>query len=82
MCEVAITGGCHATGCAVLGLVRLTGTTRIHSLKRKDQAGHVEYWKAVCGESRMHGVDGGKERKLLPIRTKGLAIVPRQRPTS
>jgi hypothetical protein len=50
-------------------LVRLTGATQIHHLKRKDQLGHVEYWKAGCGESRMSGVDGGKERKLLPIRT-------------
>jgi hypothetical protein len=54
----------------VLELVRLTGATLIHHLKRKDQAGHVENWKAGCGESRVSGVDGGKERKLLPIRTK------------
>jgi hypothetical protein len=40
---------------------------------RLDQAGHVEYWKAQCGESRMLRLGGGKERKLLPIRTKGLA---------
>jgi hypothetical protein len=65
----------------VLGLVRLTGATRLHHLKRKDQAGHVEYWKAQCGESRMLRLGGGKERKLLPIRTKGLAIVPRRPPT-
>ena len=65
-------GGCHATGCAVLELVRLTGATQIHHLKRKDQLGHVEYWKAGCGESRMSGVDGGKEGKLLPIRTPGI----------
>ena len=32
--------------------------------------GHVEYWKAQCGESRMLRLGGGKERKLLPIRTK------------
>ena len=44
------------------------GQTPIHHLKRKDQPGHVEYWKAGCGESRTSGVDGGKERKLLPIR--------------
>jgi hypothetical protein len=62
-------GGCHATGCAVLELVRLAGATQIHRLKRKGQLGHVEYWNAGCGESRMSGVDGGKERKLLPIRT-------------
>ena len=31
--------------------------------------GHVEYWKAQCGESRMLRLGGGKERKLLPIRT-------------
>ena len=54
----------------MLGLVRLDGVTQIHHLKRKDQLGHVEYWKAGCGESRMSGVDGGKEHKLLPIRTK------------
>ena len=54
----------------MLGLVRLAGVTRIHSLKRKDQAGHVEYWKAQCGESRMLRLGGGKGRKLLPIRTK------------
>jgi hypothetical protein len=59
----------------VLGLVRLTGLTRLHHLKRKDQAGHVEYWKAQCGESRMLRLGGGKERELLPIRTKGLASV-------
>jgi hypothetical protein len=53
----------------VLELVHLNGATRIHSLKRKDQAGHVEYWKAQCGESRMLRLGGGKERKLLPIRT-------------
>jgi hypothetical protein len=56
----------------VLGLVRLAGATRIHSLTRKDQAGHVEYWKAQCGESRMLRLGGGKERKLLPIRTNVL----------
>jgi hypothetical protein len=32
--------------------------------------GHVEYWKAQCGESRMLRLGGGKGRKLLPIRTK------------
>src|SRR5260370_21132166 len=64
---------CHATGCAVLRLVRLNGATRIHSLKRKDQAGHVEYWKAQCGESRMLRLGGGKERKLLPIRTVAIS---------
>ena len=53
----------------MLELVHLNGATRIHSLKRKDQAGHVEYWKAQCGESRMLRLGGGKERKLLPIRT-------------
>lgn len=62
--------GCHATGCAVLELVRLTGATRVHHLTRKDQAGHVEYWKAQCGESRMLRLGGGKGRKPLPIRTK------------
>jgi hypothetical protein len=56
----------------VLELVRLAGATRIHHLKRKDQAGHVEYWKAQCGESRMLRLGGGKERKLLPIRTRWL----------
>jgi hypothetical protein len=54
----------------VLGLVRLNGATRFHSFKRKDPTGHVEYWKAACGETRLSGLDGGKERKLLPIRTK------------
>jgi len=53
-----------------LKLVRLNGETRIHRLKRKDQKGHVEYWKAQCGESRMLRLDGGKGRKALPIRTK------------
>ena len=43
--------------------------------------GHVEYWKAQCGETRMLRLEGGKERKLLPIRTKGLAMVPRRPPT-
>jgi hypothetical protein len=43
---------------------------------RLDQTGHVEYWKAQCGESRMLRLGGGKERKLLPIRTKGLAEIP------
>jgi hypothetical protein len=55
----------------VLGLVRLTGATRLHHLKRKDRAGHVEYRKAQCGESRTLRLGGGKERKFLPIRTKG-----------
>jgi hypothetical protein len=36
--------------------------------------GHVEYRNAVCGESRMYGVDAGKERKLLPMHTKPLNI--------
>ena len=53
----------------MLELVHLTGATRVHHLKRKDQVGHVEYWKAQCGESRMLRLGGGKERKLLPIRT-------------
>jgi hypothetical protein len=52
-------------------LVHLTGATRLHHLTRKDQAGHVEYWKAQCGESRMLRLGGGKGRKLLPIRTNG-----------
>jgi len=54
----------------VLELVRLTGATLIHHLKRKGQAGHVKYWKAQCGESRMLRLGGGKGRKPLPIRTK------------
>lgn len=62
----------------MLGLVRLTGATRLHHLTRKDQAGHVEYRKAQCGESRMLRLGGGKERKFLPIRTKGSAKIPRQ----
>jgi hypothetical protein len=53
----------------VLELVRFTGVTLIHSLKREDRPGHVEYWKAQCGETRPLRLDGGKERKLLPIRT-------------
>ncbi len=31
--------------------------------------GHVEYWKAQCEETRMLRLEGGKERKLLPILT-------------
>src|SRR5213080_3937527 len=31
--------------------------------------GHVEYWKAQCGETRLLRLEGGKERKLLPILT-------------
>jgi len=50
-------------------LVRLNGATQIHHLIRKDRTGHVEYWKAQCGETRPLRLDGGKERKLLPIRT-------------
>ncbi len=53
----------------MLKLVRLAGVTQILHLKRKNLIGYVEYWNAGCGESRMSGVDGGKERKLLPIRT-------------
>jgi hypothetical protein len=53
----------------VLQLVRLKEETLIHHLNRKDRIGHVEYWKAQCGETRMLRLDGGKERKLLPIRT-------------
>jgi hypothetical protein len=61
------------TGCAVLELVRLTGVTQIHHLKRKNLRGYVEYWNAGCGESRMSGVDAGKERKLLPMHTSRVA---------
>jgi hypothetical protein len=53
----------------VLELVRLTGATQIPHLKRKNQRGYVEYWKAGCGESRTSGVEGGKGRKALPIPT-------------
>jgi hypothetical protein len=53
----------------VLELVRLNGVTQVHSLKRKDQAGHVEYWKAQCGESRTLRLEGGKGREALPIPT-------------
>jgi hypothetical protein len=56
----------------VLELVRLNGATQIHYLTRKDQRGHVKYWKAQYGESRLLRLGGGKERELLPIRTKGL----------
>ena len=52
--------GCHATGFAVLELVRLIGATQILHLKRKNQIGYVEYWNAGCGESRTSGVDAGK----------------------
>jgi hypothetical protein len=51
-------------------LVRLTGVTQIPHPKRKNQIGYVEYWNAGCGESRMSGVDAGKERKLLPMHTR------------
>jgi hypothetical protein len=54
----------------VLELVRLTGATQIPRFKRKNQIGYVEYWNAGCGESRMSGVDAGKERKLLPMHTR------------
>src|SRR6266852_5458670 len=50
-------------------LVRLNGATQIHHLIRKDRTGYVEYWNAQCGETRPLRLDGGKERKLLPIRT-------------
>ena len=53
----------------MLELVRLTGVTQIHHLKRKNLIGYVEYWNAGCGESRTSGVDAGKERKLLPMHT-------------
>jgi hypothetical protein len=53
----------------VLELVRLTGETQIHYLKRKGRIGHVEYWKAQCGESRTLRLEGGKGRKALPIPT-------------
>ena len=64
----------------MLELVRLKGATQIHHLKRKDRTGHVEYWKAQCGESRMLRLGGGKERKLLPIRTKGPSSDTARRP--
>jgi hypothetical protein len=51
-------------------LVRLTGATQIPRFKRKNLMGYVEYWNAGCGESRMSGVDAGKERKLLPMHTR------------
>jgi hypothetical protein len=54
----------------VLELVRLTGATQIPRFKRKNLIGYVEYWNAGCGESRMSGVDAGKERKLLPMHTR------------
>ena len=47
--------------------MRLAGVTQIHRLKRKGRTGHVEYWKAQCGESRMLRLEGGKGRKALPI---------------
>ena len=53
----------------MLELVRLKGVTQVHSLKRKDQAGHVEYRKAQCGESRTLRLEGGKGREALPIPT-------------
>ena len=49
----SIVGGATRQVVLCFCLVHLTGATRIHHLKRKDQAGHVEYWKAQCGESRM-----------------------------
>ena len=54
----------------MLELVRLNGVTQIHHLQRKGRTGHVEYWKAQYGESRLLRLGGGKERELLPIRTK------------
>ncbi len=54
----------------MLELVRLTGVTQIPRFKRKNLIGYVEYWNAGCGESRMSGVDAGKERKLLPMHTR------------
>ncbi|GHO79967.1 hypothetical protein KSD_77380 [Ktedonobacter sp. SOSP1-85] len=53
----------------MLKLVLFTGATQIHHLIRKGRIGHVEYWKAQCGETRLLRLDGGKGRKSLPIRT-------------
>ena len=47
------------------------GTPESTTSARLDQAGHVAYGKAQGGESRMLRLGEGKERKLLPIRTKG-----------
>jgi hypothetical protein len=47
-----------------------TGKPESTASNARARQGHVEYWKAQCGESRMLRLDGGKERKLLPIRTK------------
>ncbi len=69
-CSPSIVGGVTQQVVLCSCLVRLTGATRVHHLIRKDQAGHVEYWKAQCGESRMLRLGGGKGRKPLPIRTK------------
>jgi len=35
---------------------------------RDTSQGKSAYWKAACGESRLSGLDGGKEREFLPIR--------------
>ncbi len=41
----------------------------IHRLTLRDtKQCRSEYWKAACGESRLSGLDGGKEREFLPIR--------------
>ncbi len=40
--------------------------------QRQGPQGHVEYWKAQCGESRTLRLGGGKGRKPLPIRTKSI----------
>ncbi len=41
--------------------------------------GQVEYWNAGCGESRMSGVDAGKERKLLPMHTERSVLLKYKR---
>lgn len=47
--------------------VRWTGVgSKVGEMPRADllKSGH---WRAVCGESRKHGSEEGKERDLLPI---------------
>jgi hypothetical protein len=62
---VSRNGLCRAPAwCASLGQPQ---STTSHA---RAATGHVEYWKAQCGESRMLRLGGGKGRKLLPIRTK------------
>src|SRR5205823_8788419 len=59
---------CNRLGCALTGAPQ-RGNPNPPPHTQGPRRGHVEYWKAQCGETRLLRLEGGKERKLLPILT-------------